>query len=384
MRWGTGRDWALHTQPPATGQPQPRSGIKRKLGWISLVGILVLASCGTIISAMDKDSNLLNTVSSDLDTPDLLAHIQSLIDSASPGKSLLEELDVLLGLERSRSRNRRHPQWTTLAEDKSIMLSFDKIWYAPYGSNLFSTRLNWYLLGGRAPTSKHWYTPCPDPTPIQARFSGQLPYKLFFGRRSLIWSGSKAFIHNQIEPDKSQHSQAAFYLMNRGQFEHVVWQENWQSELPEALPLPIEELASSAQGKGHSFIKIGYKSDYNSLILCGTARSPNGLDPGVQYPVVSFTTDAGMRQDELGRPSKPYLQHIAEGLRQSFPLWDDEDVARYLAGAPGADSLPHANILAAVAEHLHIEDPRMADNPPPPLLAYQGGRGAEVKTWQNW
>lgn len=54
MRWWTGRDWAPHTQPPATGQPQPKSGIKRKLGWIPLIGILVLASCGAIITAMDS------------------------------------------------------------------------------------------------------------------------------------------------------------------------------------------------------------------------------------------------------------------------------------------------------------------------------------------
>jgi hypothetical protein len=73
-------------------------------------------------------------------------------------------------------------------------ISLDKVWYAAYGSNLCPHRLNWYLHGGKAPTSSHWYTPSPDQTAIQARFSGQLPFRPFFARRSLIWGGSKAFI----------------------------------------------------------------------------------------------------------------------------------------------------------------------------------------------
>jgi hypothetical protein len=54
MRWWTGRDWAPHTQPAATGQPPPKSGIKRKLRWVPFIGILVLASCGAIITSMDS------------------------------------------------------------------------------------------------------------------------------------------------------------------------------------------------------------------------------------------------------------------------------------------------------------------------------------------
>jgi hypothetical protein len=120
------------------------------------------------------------------------------------------------------------------------------------------------------------------------------------------------------------------------------------------------------------------------LIFGGTARNPEGSDRDTHYPVVSFTLRDGLQKDELAPPSKPYLQHIAEGLRQTFPLWDDLDVASYLGGAPGADVLHPQQILAAVTEHLHVEDPRMSEDPPPPLLAYGGGRGAEVKIWSTW
>lgn len=92
----------------------------------------------------------------------------------------------------------------------------------------------------------------------------------------------------------------------------------------------------------------------------------------------------GLQQSELTPPSKPYLQHIAEGLRESFPLWDDSYVASYLASAPGADVLDPRLIFEAVSEHLHIDDPRMHEYPRPPLLAYQGGRGAEFKIWSKW
>jgi hypothetical protein len=111
------------------------------------------------------------------------------------------------------------------ATDHNQQVSFDKIWYAAYGANLFPHRLNWYLHGGKAPTSSHWYTPCPDDRPIQARFAGKLPYRLYFARQSLIWGGSKAFIDRIPEPDTDKHAQAAFYLLSREQFEHVVWQE---------------------------------------------------------------------------------------------------------------------------------------------------------------
>jgi hypothetical protein len=54
MRWWTGRDWAPHTQPPATSQPEPKSRIKRKLGWIPLIGILVLTSCGALVTRNER------------------------------------------------------------------------------------------------------------------------------------------------------------------------------------------------------------------------------------------------------------------------------------------------------------------------------------------
>jgi len=277
------------------------------------------------------------------------------------------------------------PTRDTEATDHNQQISFDKIWYAAYGSNLFPHRLNWYLHGGKAPTSSHWYTPCPDDRPIQARFAGKLPYRLYFARRSLIWGGSKAFIDRIPEPDISKHAQAAFYLISRKQFEHVVWQENWQSELTSPLSLDLEGLAESNRGKaGRHLASSGYHTDYNALLLGGTARNPDGSEKDTHYPVVSFTLKDGLQKDELAPPSKPYLQHIAEGLRQTFPLWDGPDVASYLASAPGANVLDPQHVLEAVAEHLHIEDPRMSEHPPPPLLAYQGGRGAEVKIWSTW
>jgi hypothetical protein len=137
------------------------------------------------------------------------------------------------------------PTRDTEATDHNQQISFDKIWYAAYGANLFPHRLNWYLHGGKAPTSSHWYTPCPDGRPIQARFAGKLPYRLYFTRQSLIWGGSKAFIDRIPEPDTDKHAQAAFYLLSREQFEHVVWQENWQSERPSPLSLDLEGLAKT-------------------------------------------------------------------------------------------------------------------------------------------
>jgi Protein of unknown function (DUF2510) len=49
MRWWTGRDWAPHTQPP---QPKKKRGF---LVWLPLTIVLLLASCGALITLGDTD-----------------------------------------------------------------------------------------------------------------------------------------------------------------------------------------------------------------------------------------------------------------------------------------------------------------------------------------
>jgi len=49
-------------QPPAPPQPEPKkSWIKRKLGWLPLTVVLVLASCGVIVTAMGSSDDSTDT-----------------------------------------------------------------------------------------------------------------------------------------------------------------------------------------------------------------------------------------------------------------------------------------------------------------------------------
>jgi hypothetical protein len=188
--------------------------------------------------------------------------------------------------------------------------STDKIWYCAYGSNLYQPRLNLYLRGGKLSHSSHVYVACEDTTHIQAVHSGRIAHRLYFARHSLVWGGGKAFVDIQTSFDEQKYAHTAFYLLNRGQFEHLVWQENWQNNLSHPIQLPIAELAREPFP---AVILSAYKSDYDALMYFGDKPDPTNSE--VCYPVMTTTLHAGMRESELEAPSEAYLECIIKGLK---------------------------------------------------------------------
>lgn len=235
-----------------------------------------------------------------------------------------------------------------------------KVWYASYGSNLFPARFMLYINGGVAPGSEYLHEPSPSKEPLGGRFAARLPFRLIFGGTSLIWDGmAKAYLDPVATDDPAQHAIAELYLINRVQFEHVVWQENAHLEDPAPLRLPFEQAMRSVGGRAPS----GYASNYDLLLFCGYAPGrPGDSEANVWHPVFTFTRSISVAEGgDVAVPSPRYLRFIAAGLRSATRLevspgitrvMSDEDIATYLHGAPGAHMLPRATVQMAVGGHL--------------------------------
>lgn len=241
----------------------------------------------------------------------------------------------------------------------SAQIDFDTVWYASYGSNLYPGRLMVYLDGGSVPGSNHVYLASQVQAPLGGRFTAKLPFSLVFGDESKIWGGSKAFLDPVPLADPDQHSIAALYKMSRQQFNHVVWQENWQAGLSSARSLDLEAAARTIGGSQPT----GYDSSYNLLLFCGYALGDR--ERNIWHPVFTFTREQTVADGaNIAPPSERYLRFIAAGLRTSTRLhlptgsdyvMPDDKIVEYLHRAPGADRLTDLQVRLAVRDHLPEE-----------------------------
>lgn len=238
-------------------------------------------------------------------------------------------------------------------------IDFTQVWYAAYGSNLFPWRLNWYIRGGNMPGHDDPYAKAFSQDPIRGRFAAMLPFNMGFGGVSARWGGAKGFLDLDFQMDPQMQTIGALYLMNRSQFDHVVWQENGLAGYPSHRVLPLERAMRSPD----HCAPIDYPTDYDLLLFCGYALSDR--ENNIWHPVFTFTRDEPLVLGyNTGEPAYGYLRVIGAGLRSStrmevapgqVSVMSDAAIVDYLRRRPGAHTLDPSIIESAVADHMPEE-----------------------------
>ncbi len=208
------------------------------------------------------------------------------------------------------------------------------VWYAAYGSNLWSARFITYLTGGPVPLSPvgRVQAGARDPAPPQADAPARLPGRVVFGRSSSGWGGGGvAFLDPSPSPSPSSLSPSPspatpadrrdqvlgrLWLITAGQFADVASQENGHPLAPGAAD------PSALEPGGHLDVGPGW---YGRLLHLGPG--PDG------HPILTFTCpDARPAALPRRAPHPAYRQVIVRGLVETWGLTTDE-AAAYLAAA---------------------------------------------------
>ncbi|WP_370413891.1 histone deacetylase [Streptomyces fradiae] len=176
------------------------------------------------------------------------------------------------------------------------------VWYAAYGSNMHLERLGRYLAG------------CRDRTPPRESRAVELGGVLYFATESAVWGGGRGF----YDPDGEGRTLGRAHLISGGQFSDIAALEMYR-EPGLGTGLDLDEAV--ARGR------LAFGPGRYETVVCA------GEVDGV--PLLTFTAPWAVADVELRAPSEPYLRHLAAGLRESG-AWSDQEIARYLAGSPGA------------------------------------------------
>ena len=186
------------------------------------------------------------------------------------------------------------------------------VWYVAYGSNMRSSRLRYYLAGGRPPNGAKTLPGCRDRRKPERSIPVELRGKLYFALESAMWTGGRAF----FDPDSDGTAWARGHLITIGQFSDILAQEMYRA------PAGDLELADwLAQGR----TQVG-PGRYETIVCVGS------LDG---YPALTFTAPWPIEEITPTRPAPAYLQNIAAGLLEAG-AWKKSEIATYLAHCPGA------------------------------------------------
>ncbi|MEZ5411257.1 MAG: hypothetical protein R2761_24725 [Acidimicrobiales bacterium] len=235
------------------------------------------------------------------------------------------------------------------------------VWYAAYGSNLWSARFLTYLAGGPVPLSPtaRVQAGARDPSPPRDDRPARLPGRVLFGRSSAGWGGGGvAFLDPEPEPEPGPAPGAEpetgaapapgaecpvlgrLWLITADQFADVASQENGHPVAPEAA-----HPSAVAPGR-HLDVGPGW---YGRLLHLGDG--PDG------HPILTFTCPDPRPSALPRRPAHPaYREVVARGLTETWGLTVGE-AAAYLAGcdggsAPEAATSPNLTGSARPGRHL--------------------------------
>jgi len=187
------------------------------------------------------------------------------------------------------------------------------VWYACYGSNLKRSRFDCYVTGGTPLGAKIVNPGARDRTPPVDSRPVRLGQELYFAGHAQSWGGAPAFIR---EGRSGEFTYGRMYRITEHQFNDVVAQENGLPVDGTRLLPPLEHLISLTD-----FVLPGNPL-YGRLLHIGDADGS---------PVLTFTTG---RELAIVAPSRPYVQVIASGLKETYGM-SDSQICSYLAQAPG-------------------------------------------------
>lgn len=193
-------------------------------------------------------------------------------------------------------------------------MSTGQVWYASYGSNLCSARLNCYLAGGRPEGGRRTYPGARDTTPPADSVALTLPGRIYFAQQSATWGGGMAFYdHRRPGP-----TPARAYLVTVEQFADIAMQEMDR----EPTPLSAVEKAvldPSVLAADDTFHQCGVGL-YSRLLRVGTRDGS---------PILTFTAPHDIDEVPHVAPTPPYLAMIGAGLTESH-AWGPAAIADYL------------------------------------------------------
>jgi hypothetical protein len=187
----------------------------------------------------------------------------------------------------------------------------DLVWYVAYGSNVRSSRLRYYLAGGRPPNGAKTLPGCRDRREPERSIPVELDGKLYFAQESPQWTGGRAF----LDLDAPGTVLARGHLITVGQFSDILAQEMYRQpaedlELAEWLP------------RGRAQVGPGR---YETVVCVGS------LDG---HPALTFTAPWSIEEIRCTKPAPAYLENITAGLLEA-DAWSRDEIAAYLAGCPG-------------------------------------------------
>lgn len=179
-----------------------------------------------------------------------------------------------------------------------------KIWYACYGSNILEERFLCYICGGTPAGAFKNFEGCRDKSKPEASGKIQIPYELYFAKKSVTWNGGGIGFLKPAK-DNSRLSLGRKYLISADQFSELVQQELLSEEEVEIDFSELERIKRyDCKPKGR----------YSRLLYLG---EENGI------PIISFTSEFYL-EDQINAPNPAYLTTIIRGLREIYKMTDNE------------------------------------------------------------
>ncbi|MFI9001613.1 histone deacetylase [Streptomyces sp. NPDC053541] len=183
------------------------------------------------------------------------------------------------------------------------------VWYVAYGSNTHRERLGRYLAA------------CRDPAAPRESRAVELDGVLYFATESAVWGGGRGF----HDPGAAGRTLARAHLLTAEQFGDITALEMYREPGDGAGFGAGFGAGELAEVVARGCVSFG-SGRYETVVCAGEL---DGL------PMLTFTAPWAVADVELRAPAEPYLRHIAAGLQESG-AWTDREIARYLAGSPGA------------------------------------------------
>lgn len=208
----------------------------------------------------------------------------------------------------------------------------EPIWYAAYGTDMLAECFACAVLGKRPPGAAHPLTGARDRRPPAADRAAFCHLPLYFAGRSRHWQDGGAAVLDHLV-DTPEATLTRRWLITRGQCEDLLRQDNGDPDLVfDAAALDRVCADGMVDCGDGSYARVVCLGDVDGVPVVAATAPRAGDDP----------------RQEPRRPSKPYLQCLIAGLRETFALTPPA-VRRYLRATPGLDDLPPAAIDKAYA-----------------------------------
>lgn len=149
-----------------------------------------------------------------------------------------------------------------------------KVWYASYGSNLYTDRFNVYIEGGSPNGGRTTYLGARDKTPVAATIPVALPGNVHYAGDSHVWTGGVAF----LDTEAGGKSLGRAHLITAAQFDDVVFQESNAGDAPDGSKVDLNATVANGRQVGAGL--------YGTLVHVGDYQGA---------PVVTFTSPFATR-----------------------------------------------------------------------------------------